>query len=128
VTFDGDRFDAKYRISNFLGGIQVKNNKKDGPRVKPFFHALAGIAQQKTSVTGAALVPVFGESTFELKENNFAMALGGGLDIRVHKRVDLRLFQIDYNPTYFKGREFDDFELDGKMQNNVRFSFGIVIH
>lgn len=128
VTFDGDQFKTKYRINQFLGGIQIKNNKKDGPRVKPFFHALAGVARQSITLESPALVDVFDESSFKVSENNFALAVGGGIDIRASKRVDIRVFQVDYNPTYVKGREFDDFDLDGKLQNNVRFSFGIVIH
>ncbi len=128
VSFDGDPFKVKYRISNYLGGIQIKNNKKDGPRVKPFFHALAGIARQSITVESPVLEELFDETSFKVAENNFAFAIGGGLDIRAHRHVDIRVFQVDYNPTYFKGREFDDFELDAHLQNNVRFSFGIVIH
>jgi hypothetical protein len=48
--FDGDRFQTRYRIYNYLGGIQVKNNEKDGPRVKPFAHFLAGVARQTVRV------------------------------------------------------------------------------
>ena len=128
VRFDGFDFKNKYRISNYLGGIQIKNNKKDGPRVKPFFHALAGVARQTFTVEGTGIQAAFGENQFKISENNFAFAVGGGLDVRVSKRVDVRLFQVDYNPTYVKEREFDDFILDAKLQNNVRFSFGIVIH
>ena len=37
-------------VQNFLGGIQIKNNDKDGPRFKPFAHALFGVATQKVDV------------------------------------------------------------------------------
>ena len=48
---------------------------------------------------------------------SFAMALGGGLDVRVSKRIDLRIIQADYAPTFFgSGR-----------QNNIRLSVGIVL-
>jgi hypothetical protein len=47
---------------------------------------------------------------------SFAMALGGGLDLRVSKRIDVRLVQFDYTPTFFgPGR-----------QDNFRISAGIV--
>jgi opacity protein-like surface antigen len=128
VRFQGFDFNTKYRIHNFMGGIQVKNNKKEGPRAKPFFHALAGLARQTFTVSGSGIQAAFRENSLKVKENNFTFAVGGGLDVRVSKRVDLRVFQVDYNPTYFGGREFDDFELDGKLQNNFRFSFGVVIH
>jgi hypothetical protein len=54
------------------------------------------------------------------------MVFGGGLDVKVHKRVDVRVFQIDYNPIWFKGN--DNLELDSRLQNNIRIGFGIVIH
>ncbi len=128
VTFDGDAFNTNYRISNFLGGVQFKNNSKEGSRVRPFAHVLAGVAKQSVEVSGPALGPVFGDTSVKISENNFAMAFGGGVDVNVGKRVAIRVFQVDYNPTFVRGREFDEFELDGKLQNNVRFSFGIVIH
>lgn len=132
VTFEGDQLEFKGRITNYLGGIQVKNNLKDGPRVKPFFHALAGMAKQTITVNGPpSIIGGTGTSNVELlklSQNNFALAIGGGIDVRVHRRIDIRLIQIDWNPTYLKGQEFEDFELDGMMQNNFRFGFGIVIH
>lgn len=126
--FDGDRFTTKYRIENYLGGIQIKNNQKEGPRVKPFAHFLAGVARQTVSVESPALTDIFGETTVRTSSTNFALAVGGGLDIRAGKHIDIRVFQVDYNPTFVKDRDFDDFTLSGKLQNNVRFSFGIVIH
>lgn len=128
ATFDGSTFRSRYRIYNFLGGIQIKNNKKDGPRVKPFAHFMAGVAKQTFRVEGADLTPLIGESSFETSSTNFALAIGGGLDVRLSKRVDLRLIQLDYNPTFVKDREFDDFTLDGRMQNNFRIGIGFVFH
>ena len=49
-------------IQNFLGGIQVKNNSKDGPTFKPFGHALFGVAVQKLDVDSPQLPAVFGIS------------------------------------------------------------------
>ena len=116
----------KYRLTNFLGGIQVKNNKSDGPRVKPFFNALLGGARQKIKLSGLTgpLATFFEGNAFEQSQTNFALAIGGGIDIRAGKHVDIRVFQVDFNPTFIK--ETDDF--DGKYQGNVRFGFGIVFH
>ena len=121
--FEGVNVDTKYSNNTFMGGIQIKNNKKDGPRAKPFFHALAGVARQKLSFSAPT-------EDFEasLTQSNFTFAVGGGLDVRVSKRVDIRVFQIDYNPTYIKDQDFDDFTLEGMAQHNFRFGFGIVIH
>jgi opacity protein-like surface antigen len=127
ITFDGDDFRLKYRITNYLGGIQIKNNKKEGSRVRPFAHLLAGVANQSADVSGTAITTTFG-GPFKVSENNFALALGGGLDVNVSKRVAIRVFQVDYNPTFVKDRDFEDFTLDGQVQQNIRFSFGVVIH
>ncbi len=116
----------KYRLSNFLFGIQIKNNKKDGPRVKPFARILAGLARQNVNLTGlsGSLANFFEANQISEKQTNLALAFGGGLDVKVHRHIDIRVFQIEYNPTYVK--ETDDFST--QYQGNVRFSFGIVIH
>ena len=123
-SFDGLTIEQEHRLTNYLGGIQVKNNSKDGPRVKPFFHALAGVANQKVTLSGSGVPFVFGDNSVEESQTNFALGIGGGLDIKVHRRVDIRVFQVDFNPTYVKETE----DRDGKYQPNVRFGFGIVIH
>jgi hypothetical protein len=117
--FDALQYELKYTNDTIMGGVQVKNNAKESPTVKPFFHALAGVARQKLALT------TFNEST---AQNNFTFAIGGGVDVKVHKKVDIRVFQIDYNPTYIKDIEFDGTEFNGKLQNNFRFGFGIVFH
>lgn len=121
--FEGFDIRQRYTNNTFMGGVQIKNNAKDGPRVKPFGHVLAGVSRQRIAVT---------EPTepfeFEFAQSNFTFAVGGGVDVRVTRRVDIRAFQFDYNPTYFKDQEFEEFELNGRLQNNYRFSFGIVIH
>jgi hypothetical protein len=40
-----------------------------------------------------------------------AFALGGGLDIRLTKRLELRAFQIDYNPSRIKEETFQNVRL-----------------
>ena len=128
-------------VHNFLGGIQVKDNRQDGPTFKPFGHALFGIANQETDVDSPNLPAVFGISDFSINETSFAMAFGGGIDIRVNDRIDVRVVQADWNiikrgdqqtgivlvPTPFQvvGTPFF---IPGRTQNNLRLSFGIVIH
>jgi len=53
----------------------------------------------------------------------FALAIGGGVDVRVNKRVELRVFQADYNPIFLKSGNELGFD---KRADNVRFSFGVV--
>ena len=94
-----------------LGGVQFK--ARNSRRVQPFAHALVGASLFRgftSNSTGAGIVYTFDDAT------SLAMVLGGGVDVRLSKRIDLRLVQADYSPTFFgSGR-----------QNNIRLSFGIV--
>ena len=128
-------------LQNYLGGIQVKNNETDGPRFKPFAHALFGFAHQKVDVDSPQLSSVFGFDDFHANETSFAMAFGGGIDIRLNKRIDVRAGQIDWNiisrgdqqlgivlaptPHQTVGQPF---VIPGTRQDNLRLSIGIVIH
>ena len=128
-------------LQNFLGGIQVKNNSEDGPTFKPFGHALFGVAVQKLDVDSPDLPAVFGISDFHTNETSFAMAFGGGLDIKLKDRLDVRVVQIDWNiinrgdqetgivlaPTPFQ-TVGTPFFIQGTRQDNLRLSIGIVIH
>lgn len=85
------------RLYNFLGGLQIKDNSRE-KRIKPFGHVLAGFAryanrQQQT----LDLFPQF-NFVVEDRETSFAMKLGGGLDIGVSKRVDVRVVEVRLQP------------------------------
>jgi opacity protein-like surface antigen len=124
----------KERLYNFLGGVQVKNNAKTAS-FKPFAHALVGMArytnrQQQT----LDLFPQF-NFTIEDRMTSFAMKLGGGLDIRAGKRIDIRVFEFDYNPVFAKDRPvksiagpFTNVSFTGSTAQNFTVGFGIVIH
>lgn len=94
-----------------LGGLQFKAG--NGKRMQPFAHALFGASLFRgftSDIRPSGNVYTIDDAT------SFAMAFGGGLDIRVNKRIDLRLIQADYAPTFFgSGR-----------QNNFRLSVGII--
>lgn len=127
-------------LQNFLGGIQVKNNEDDAPRFKPFGHALFGVANQKIDVDSPNLPAIFGISDFHVNETSFAMAFGGGIDIKLNERIDIRAVQIDWNiinrgdqqtgivlaPTPFQ-TVGSPFVIPGTRQDNLRLSVGIVI-
>jgi len=121
------------RLYNFLGGLQVKNNSK-AARFKPFGHALFGVArltarQQQT----LDLFPQF-NYTAEDRETSFAMKLGGGLDVRVSRRIDIRLVEFDYNPMFAGDRSYKtiagpfSFSSTGRTAHNFTVGVGIVIH
>jgi opacity protein-like surface antigen len=110
-------FETKNSLYNFLGGLQIKNNS-NSRRLRPFAHALVGAAHTRTKISGLGCsVGVDCTGIESGSETNFAAAFGGGLDVRLSKRVQLRLIQVDYNPIWFEG---------GGRQNNLRFGFGLV--
>ncbi len=107
-------------LYNFLGGVQIKDNSREG-RFKPFVHALVGAAHARVKISDYTCsptvncpIPTFADTSFG--ETGLAGAFGGGLDIRLNDKVQLRAFQVDYNPT----------RIDGNTQNNIRLGIGLV--
>ena len=107
-----DRVDSS--LYNFLGGVQIKDNSTSNGRLRPFGHLLVGAAVAKTEFE--SLEQLGFDDDFN--ETGLAGAIGGGLDINASERIDIRVFQIDYNPT----RLFDSW------QHNFRIGIGIVFH
>ena len=58
---------------------------------------MAGIANTRARLEFLTL-----NVTEKISSTDFALAIGGGLDVRVSERVDLRVFQVDYNPIFPK--------------------------
>jgi opacity protein-like surface antigen len=106
-------FDSKNSLYNFLGGVQIKDNSSEA-RLKPFAHALVGAAHRRneSDLVCLAIIPCPGGTV----QTGFAGAFGGGLDVRVNKKVDFRIVQVDYNPAWF----------DRGLDNNFRVGVGIV--
>jgi Outer membrane protein beta-barrel domain len=115
-------------IYNFLGGVQLKDNRKEGGTVRPFAHFLAGVAHSRLDVDSTGLNNLIGVSTFEAEDTSFAMGIGGGVDIRVHPRVDIRAIQFDYNPVFSGDQTIQGQTFTGQTQHNFRVGAGIVIH
>jgi opacity protein-like surface antigen len=103
-----------------LYGTPLKKVLSTGPRVSvsfrherwtPFLQALYGEAH------GTALVTVPGEAgSFYISERKFAVAIGGGLDLKLKKHVAVRLAQAEYAVTHF----------ESSQQKNLRISTGFV--
>jgi hypothetical protein len=119
------------RTWEILGGIQIKNNSKT-QRFKPSFHALAGFARQTSKDVQTSTGPF----NFTLTDNvtSFAMKIGAAADIRMGERVDLRVFEVNYNPIFAKGTRHvpgnADFDLSvaGKRADNITLGVGVVFH
>ena len=121
------------RLYNFLGGVQIKDNR-NSRRLKPFGHVLAGLARY--TATQQQTIDLFPDFNFVARDSETSLALkvGGGLDIRVSKRVDIRVFELDYNPMFAGDRPWKTvsgpfaLSVTGKRANNFTFGVGIVIH
>ncbi len=107
------RAESKDSLYNFLGGVQVKDNASEA-RLKPFGHALAGVAHLRSKFRSTANGS---GSSNTFSSTGFSAAVGGGLDIKINDRFDFRAIQADYNPV----RTF------GQWSNNFRFGIGLVI-
>jgi len=131
-------FKLEQKVGQFLGGIQIKDSRKDSGKLKPFAHLLAGWAQQSFQGEGQFLVinplrptsgPEGGEViAFDINSTDFTLSFGGGIDLRVHKNVDIRLAQFDWNPIFRGDRSTQFGTFPGAMQNNLRFGVGVVLH
>jgi opacity protein-like surface antigen len=107
----GGTFTRKRDQYSLLVGPQFKAHNDS--RLQPFVHALFGVSLFRgftSNITPSGNVFTIDEAT------SFGMALGGGLDIRTGKRIDVRLIQVDYSPTHF----------GSAWQHNVRLSIGII--
>ncbi len=132
--FTGGRDTVENRVMYFMGGPVAKFN--NSARVAPFVHALFGGAHSRFEVEAIRDVPGgTTRNTFDVGKTDFAMAVGGGVDIRLGERTSLRAFQVDYAPVFLGDRTVNilgsagalvPLTLEGQRQDSVRFSIGIV--
>jgi len=108
-------FQLKTRVYNFLAGPEFK--ARNSTRFTPFAHALGGVAH--TSATFTTPGPTL-NLLLKKSDNSFAMALGGGLDIRASKRVSFRAL-VDYNPVFVN-------DSTSGTRDFFRFSLGVLFH
>ena len=114
-TFDDSPFfTTRHKLYNVTGGIQIKNNRKSR-RVKPFAHFLVGLAVHSDSSEGSCPQGSFCPP-FDSSETGLSLIVGGGLDIKVNRRIDIRAAQFDLNPIF----------IGNDIYPNVRFSAGVV--
>ena len=103
------------RVYNFLAGPELK--ARNHTRFTPFVYALGGLGHTHARFTTPG--PTF-NLLLEKSTNDFAMALGGGLDIRATRRASIRA-SMDYNPIFIG-------DSSGGRRDLVRLSLGVLFH
>jgi opacity protein-like surface antigen len=106
---------ADQNIYTFLFGPRFSYRKDK--RLTPFAHVLPGFA--RSHVDGVVMAPPgvgIADFSFSDSATAFAMAIGGGVDIRLSRSWAFRTIQADYLLTHFAGQ----------TQSNARITTGIV--
>ena len=106
----------KGTVFTYMGGPRLSFRHD---RVTPFVQVLAGgVHASEITISGCA-----GDCTLLPSAKAFAMTAGGGVDIRIHHRLALRLIQAEYMMT-----RFDDLSTGATAnQNDMRLSTGLVL-
>jgi opacity protein-like surface antigen len=130
----GTTGDVDTRVFQFMAGPHARFPNQT--RVTPFLHALFGVANTRFEVEQRQQVST-GTTTqsFNTSATDFAMALGGGIDVRANNRVAVRALQLDYNPVFLRDRSINVLgaagalqtqRIESNRQDNIRLSFGVV--
>jgi hypothetical protein len=120
--------DAEANIQNYLFGVQVKNNSKEGGWFRPFGHFLAGVSRQKLEFNSSLLIPVIGDNAFSFSRNSFALDMGGGIDFRITDVFSIRAIKLDYLPVFVNSFETQGVVFDSRTQRNIRAGAGLAFH
>jgi opacity protein-like surface antigen len=113
----GGNINTHVSVYNIAGGPQYKF--RNSSRVTPFVRALAGVA-----ATRAKLEITRNSISDTSNSTDFTLNAGGGVDVQLNNRIDLRVFQADYNPIFL--RRGNELGFGNSRADNVRFSFGVV--
>jgi len=124
----------------YLFGPRVFFNK--GGVVSPFLEYLVGGFHNSRSfsvpntllptplppATGVAITPGPDSTKFASSQNAVAMAIGGGIDIRLSRLIGFRPIQLDYVPTHFSAINVQGLGIVNptNWQHNLRYSTGII--
>lgn len=107
-------------------------------RVDPYFHILFGGQYYTTSIATDSVLVVnplgnvtLSNGRYRTSANSFAMAVGGGLDIRLSKLFTLRPIQADYYMTNFSAPSVTEplgSPITSRTQNDFRYAAGILFN
>jgi opacity protein-like surface antigen len=107
------------KLFNFLAGPELRLGNRRW-RFAPFTYSLLGIAHTTATFKTSGNALSLSQTT---SETGFAMALGGGVDIRMTRRFSLRT-SLDFNPKWV-GRDDNGAR---QVQNDLRLAVGILFH
>ena len=99
------------RVTRYTLLFGPRYNFRNSSPFIPYAHALFGVTRYQAKFRNRDF------SCPDTSETAFAMALGGGLDIRAGKHIDIRAAQVDYLPVFFSH----------KREDGLRFSAGVKI-
>ena len=114
-------------VTNYLGGPRITVRKS---RLAPYFQVLFGGVYATQSLAApidavaleAGIVSPVGTTIRATRQQTgFAMAAGGGLDVKLSRHVSLRALEVEY----FLTRLNDFRAINDKTQDNIRASAGI---
>jgi hypothetical protein len=118
VCTSGNPFKVPLRSFYFTAGPEFK--LPNSTRLTPFAHALfGGVSSHAEFVISAPGIRVSDATT----QAAFAASFGGGVDIRLSRRIALRT-SVDYTPTFLP----EPNTAESGPQNHVRTSVGILFH
>jgi len=109
--------DLNPRLFNFLAGPEFK--WRNHTRFTPFAHALFGVAH--TTVTFRTAGPAGSLSKGD-EDTGFAMTYGGGLQVRILRRVSFRV-SLDYSKAFVGSSALPPQRVD-----SLGYSAGVVFH
>ncbi|HEY6307208.1 MAG TPA: outer membrane beta-barrel protein [Candidatus Angelobacter sp.] len=107
------------RLFNFLGGPEIRVGNRRW-RFAPFTYTLFGIAHTTATFKTSGNAFNLSQTT---TETGFALAVGGGVDVRVTRRFSLRT-SLDFNPKWV-GRDDNGAR---QVQNDLRLAVGVLFH
>src|SRR3954451_4885324 len=122
----------------YLFGPRISYGR--GKRFDPYVHVLLGGIHVATSVDASSVLvptprplPVPASGRYKSSQDNFALAVGGGIDIKINHYILFRPVQIDYLLTQFQTPTFlvntsTVGPSTNKNQHNARFAIGFVFN
>jgi opacity protein-like surface antigen len=110
---------------------------RNSSRVEPFVRLMGGGAHTRFEAESSRPTGSGGTSTssFDVKSTDWAAGAGAGLDLRASEHFKIRLLQVDWLPVFLRDHSINVLgangviqpqTLEGKRQDNFRFSTGIV--